>query len=135
MVPHIYACKGIECVSVPWKVLHKISWQKGCETGPCFVPLSVRSVGCGVMSSSFILFQRDSWACKYEVCKYEGLFWNVQLHFASIRKTEGKNQEYQESAKGEQYMQNYKYNWKAGFKLFWAAKQFNLEESWAHNGN
>lgn len=52
-----------------------------------------------------------------------------------MRKTEEKNQEYQELAQEEMYMQNKKFNSKAEFKLFWAVKQFNLVESWSHNGN
>lgn len=46
-----------------------------------------------------------------------------------------KNQEYWELAEEEVHMQNYKYNLKARFKLFWAAKQINLVESWSYNGN
>lgn len=77
----------------------------------------------------------DSCECNDEVWKYQGLLWNVQLDFASMRKTEEKNQEYQELAQEEMYMQNKKFNSKAEFKLFWAVKQFNLVESWSHNGN
>ena len=77
----------------------------------------------------------DSCACKHEVWKQQGLFWNVQLDFASMRKMEKKIKEYQELAQKELHMQNCKYNWKARFKLFWAAKQFNRVESWSHNGS
>lgn len=80
---------------------------------------------CGVVSSGSIWY---TVICVYLNMKFESArVYSEMLSWIWLQlERQRKNQGYQELAQEEVHMQIYKYNLKDRFKLFRAAKQFNL---------